>query len=116
MMLAGMRILVLDDEPLITMDITEILEAAGAIVLPTMKLEDAIHLALTDHPTAAVLDFRLGMNVNSTPLANMLSKAGVPFIFYTSDVEPMAHHPGVLVITKPASPSQLIAAIRRSLK
>ena len=55
----GQSILVLEDEPLIALDICEALKGAGASVFVANCLRDA--LALADHPdlSAAILDFGL---------------------------------------------------------
>lgn len=58
--LIAQSILVLEDEPLIALDICEALKGAGASVFVANCLRDA--LALADHPdlSAAILDFGRG--------------------------------------------------------
>lgn len=82
--LRGRRIMVVEDEPLIAMEIESILEDCGATVLgPAMRLSQGFAL-LEDEPVdAAILDIDLhGEEV--FPLAEGLSSAGVPFLFHTS--------------------------------
>jgi DNA-binding response OmpR family regulator len=56
---AGRSILVVEDEPLIALDIEQTFAKAGAIVLPTRTLGDAHHLVEQNSLSAAVLDIRL---------------------------------------------------------
>ena len=58
--LAGRCILVVEDEPVIALQLETQLNAAGARVYSAGRLRDALYMA--EHPalSAAVLDFRLG--------------------------------------------------------
>lgn len=79
--LEGCHVLVVDDEPIIAMDLAEELEAAGALVIgPASSIESATVLLDTGHVRAAVLDIRLGEQL-IFPLADVLAAQGIPFIF-----------------------------------
>lgn len=82
--LAGKRILVVEDEVLIALDIVSELRNAGCTPLgPAHRLEMATTLAEAQNPDAAVLDIFLeGAYV--WQLARSLSARGVPFIFQTA--------------------------------
>jgi CheY-like chemotaxis protein len=76
------RILVVDDEPLISAMTEEWLSEMGHVVVgPAHNLATALELAGTDID-AAVVDVSLGKD-NSYPLADALSARGVPFALAT---------------------------------
>jgi len=82
-MLAGKRILVLEDEPLIAMMVEDLLIDLGCIVVgPAMHLEEGFELAAREALDAAVLD----VNINggrSYPVADLLAQRGIPRLFAT---------------------------------
>jgi DNA-binding response OmpR family regulator len=103
---------VVEDDPLIALDLKATLEHAGVIVLgPASRLADAMLLAEKSLPVAAVLDVRLEVGT-SLPLAKWLAERDVPFLFQTSDPTLIeAAYSAVSVLCKPFRPEQLIAAI-----
>jgi hypothetical protein len=83
--LLGSLILVVEDDPLIALDLKATLEHAGAVVLgPAGRVRDAMLLAENSLPAAAVLDVRLEVGT-SFPLAKWLAERDIPFLFQTSD-------------------------------
>jgi PAS domain S-box-containing protein len=115
--LAGRRVIVVDDEPLIAMEIVATLTEAGCeVVGPTASIDRAIEL-LASGCDAALIDANIaGEPVDRLPEA--LTKAGVPFAFVTGyGVEdlPQAwrHTP---IVPKPFTPDQILAAVRRLLE
>jgi CheY-like chemotaxis protein len=76
------RILVVDDEPLISAMTEEWLSDLGHVVVgPAHNLATALELAEMDMD-AAIVDVALGKD-NSYPLADALSARGVPFALTT---------------------------------
>jgi CheY-like chemotaxis protein len=76
------RILVVDDEPLISAMTGEWLSELGHVVVgPAQNLATALKLAETDLD-AAIVDVALGKD-KSYPLADVLSARGVPFALTT---------------------------------
>ena len=75
--LAGHSVLVVEDEPLICLDIATRLQDAGALVYAASHLEKG--LALADRPdlSAGVLDFNLGA-VDSSPICRKLVERRIP--------------------------------------
>jgi DNA-binding response OmpR family regulator len=108
--LEGQTILVVEDEPLIVLDLTEALEAAGASVTSTNTLRHALILVEHDGLSAAILDHALG-DGDSSRLCSRLSERGVPFIIYSGftafDGE-CGHAPH---LAKPASDEQLVTML-----
>lgn len=111
--LTGARILVVEDEFLIAMQIQSIFEEEGAEVLgPYHTLSDALKHVKTEDITAASLDLNLGKDV-ATPIAMTLQRRGIPFVFYTVQTgDPvLAQWQHVRLIQKPAAPEDLLDAM-----
>jgi DNA-binding response OmpR family regulator len=82
-LLNGCHVLVVDDEPLIAIDLAEQIEDAGAFVVgPASTLNAAMALVKSEQIHAAVLDIKLGEEW-VYPLARALRAKDVPFIFAT---------------------------------
>jgi two-component SAPR family response regulator len=81
--LAGKRILVVEDDGLIALDIISELRRAGCTAIgPASRLETAMTMAAAEHIDAAVLDVFLG-GAYAWQLAGTLKAQGVPFLFQT---------------------------------
>lgn len=111
--LAGARILVVEDEFLIAMQIQTIFEEEGAEILgPYHTMSDALKHVSVEDVTAASLDLNLGRET-ATPIADLLQRRGVPFLFYsvrTGDPA-LARWRNVRLIQKPAAPRDLADAM-----
>ena len=108
--LTGRSILIVEDEPLIVMDITKAFEGSGAELTTTNTLRHALLLVEHDGLSAAILDHSLG-DGNSSLLYARPRERGVPFIIYSGyeKVEGAGH--GAPHFAKPASPQVLLAAV-----
>ena len=108
--LAGRCILVLEDEPLIALEIVACLREAGASVFSARCLRDALPLA--DHPdlTAAVLDFGL-RDGDAGAVCERLSTRDIPFVLYSGYVHTHAACRKGTHLRKPASRDELLAAL-----
>lgn len=81
--LQGSRILVVEDEFLLAMDIeSAIREEGGEIVGPIVSLEEAVATAEREALNAAVLDLNLRGEM-SYPVAEVLDRRQIPFLFAT---------------------------------
>ncbi len=81
--LAGMRLMVVEDELLVSMLLKEILEARGATVAgPHGRLADGLAAARTERLDGAILDLNLA-GEHADPLADLLLARGIPFVFIT---------------------------------
>jgi DNA-binding response OmpR family regulator len=108
--LAGRSILVVEDEPLICLDIATRLRDAGAHVLAASHLEKAMTLADRPELSAGVLDFSLGA-VDSSSICWKLVERHIPFLFHTGRVYPAFQQwPTAPVLLKPSHPG-LIASV-----
>ncbi len=85
--LSGARVLVVEDEAFIAFELQATLTDAGAQVIgPSLTLAEAFALASRENLSAAVLDVRLGRDTIG-PVARQLAARGIPFLFYTGQVE-----------------------------
>ena len=113
MQLKDIRILLVEDDPIIALDLCQTLEAAGAtIVGPAHTVAVASDLLAKNSIDVAVLD-HLIVGGDSLPLADELRRRGLGFLFHTSHrgVIPQ-QYPDVPVIDKPSQPGKLVAAVR----
>ena len=109
----GLRILIVEDEPLVAMDLEAILAAEDCAVLgPAPSVARALALLEADPPDAAVLDANLsGDSVEA--VADALVARGIPFAFatgYGREALP-ARHRAAPVLAKPFAPAALIAVV-----
>jgi len=112
--LSGCRVLVVEDDFFIRIDLESILREAGAdIVGPCSGIADALAALADGKVTAAILDVRLGCETVA-PVARELTESGTPFVFYSAQLgaEPaLAEWPNCRVLTKPALPKTIVAAV-----
>ncbi|MDO8379242.1 MAG: response regulator [Pseudomonadota bacterium] len=81
--LAGLRVLVVEDEMMVSMLIEDMLSDLGCVVIgPAARLDEAIALAESTQIDCAVLDVNLG-GQPIFPLADILRAKGAPFAFAT---------------------------------
>jgi DNA-binding response OmpR family regulator len=117
-LLSGVRVLVVEDDSLLAMDLQDTLVEAGAVVVGVCQtLDEAMTRANIDDFSVAVLDFSLGLDTAS-PVARRLVCRGVPFILYTgkSRREPsLAEWRDCPIVEKPAPPRVLVSALRTAL-
>ena len=81
--LAGLRVLVVEDEMMVSMLIEDMLDDLGCTVVgPASRLDEALALAGEAELDCAVLDVNLG-GQSIFPLADFLRAKGAPFAFAT---------------------------------
>ena len=111
--LRGFRILVLEDEYFLALEIEEALEREGAVVLgPYASMERAMDGSL-DQTDGAILNVRVRDGL-SYPLARILQERNIPFVFASAQErvnEPAEWHESVWV-PKPYEVEQLLTALR----
>ena len=96
-----------EDEPLIMLDIVEALERVGAYVLPATNIQTAMRHAEEPDLAAAVLDWI------DADLCRRLTERALPYLFYSG--RPASDFAGwhCPVVVKPARPEEIIAALER---
>ena len=116
MTLRGARVLVVEDEALVSMLIEDLLGDAGATVVgPAATVSEALRLVgmtTGDGIDAVVLDLNLNGEA-SLPVADRLMALGIPFVFATGgDTDLMGpRHRAVPILQKPFDCDELISSI-----
>lgn len=113
-LLNGLRILVLEDEFLIAMDVEQLCRdyGAGEVVIARDLSEIDQHKVAMQFD-AAIVDLMLG-GTSTRDFALQLLHSGVPFIFasgYSDADEIKAAFPGIKLVTKPYSGDDLVEAV-----
>ena len=106
--LCGRSILVIEEEPIVALQLEDRFYQAGATVLGAGKLREALHLAEYPALSAAVVNLKLGDD-KTTAVCDRLSSLGVPFMFYTryDATDARQTWPGAPVVSK-ADDSRLV--------
>jgi len=115
--LSGLRVLVVEDEMLVSLLIEDVLVEEGCtIVGPFNRVDAALIAARTEKIDLAVLDVNLA-GVKVFPVADALAERGVPFLFLSDYGEHAAppSHPEWRVCSKPFRPEELTQKLRDQL-
>jgi DNA-binding NtrC family response regulator len=116
-MLSGLRVLIVEDEPVLSDDLSEIITAAeGVVVGPVATVKEARALIKCGVAfDVAILDVNLTDGV-VTPVLEALHARGVPVLVYTGGMVPedvRRRHPSLVSLAKPVRPARLTGEIRR---
>ena len=114
--LGGHSILVVDDEPLIALGVTDALSDAGAEVVTAHDLGTALQAALNGDVSAAILDVQIGAS-NCAPICAALSSQQVPFMFFTGsdNHDVLREWAFIPTLAKPTGEAELIANVEALL-
>jgi len=108
--LCGRLILVVEDEPMIALDIADAFEQVGAKAVTSFSLREALGLVEADLWSAAVVDHLL-QDGESSPLCKRLTEREIPFVVYTG----FTHLGGACAegeqVIKPADTGSLVEKI-----
>jgi CheY-like chemotaxis protein len=112
--LAGLRLLIVEDEALVAMDYVKMLEGAGAIIAGVASnVMDALRDIEALDFDAALLDGNLfGQSVDAVAVA--LARHGIPFVFvtgYSKEALPKIFAQAT-VVAKPCAADSLIGAVQ----
>jgi len=113
MILEGLRVLLVEDEPIIAMPAEDMLEELGCTVVHTAStLAAALEAVEREEFDIALLDINLN-GTESLPVADRLREAGRPFVFTTGYGAEAAR--GAPVVVKPYKLRDLEMAIATAL-
>ncbi len=111
------RVLIVEDETLLALDLESTLEANGCTVVGTMGTISAALASIQQAaPDAAILDLNLN-GESAVPVADALADRGVPFLFltgYDRDHLPERHRAAPL-IGKPYILADLLRTLARAV-
>jgi DNA-binding NarL/FixJ family response regulator len=113
-MLDGAHVLILEDEPIIALDLAATIEAAdGCVVGPAGTVAAALALLEDQDVSGAILDANLP-DGELTPVAILLIERGIPLVIYSAIGAPdelRKHHPDVPVCLKPTMSDRVVEAL-----
>jgi DNA-binding response OmpR family regulator len=110
--LAGCLLLIVEDEPLVALDIADVFKTTGAKVIIARTLQDAMHQAETGNLTAAVIDHALHDGSTTSEVCAKLKERDIPFIVYSGFSKLEGACADGELVHKPASPTLLLATLQ----
>lgn len=117
-MTAARSILIVEDEPLISMMLEDFLDSLGHRIAGTAdSVEDALSQVETGGFDLAILDVQLKGGAKVWPVADRLAERGLPFILATGGHvdPPPAEHAHAPVLAKPYTIDAIEPAIARAM-
>lgn len=114
-MFGSQQILIVEDEPLIAMDLADaVTEMEGQVIGPLATVREALAMLDRGHIAAAILDAKL-LDRDITPVAMRLAQAGIPFVIYSGTglpVELAATWPDLPTLMKPAPVESVVLRLQ----
>jgi CheY-like chemotaxis protein len=109
------RVLIIEDEPIIALDLQQLVESAGhEVVGVAASEEEAVALAESEKPSLVLADINLGEGGDgASAVSRILARHRAPVIFVTAYPERLltgAQLEPAFVITKPFEPTTLAVA------
>lgn len=116
-----LRIVIVEDEQMIALDLTEILEGAGHKVVGHAKtMTDALKLAAKTKPDVALMDMELQDASTGMEAAEALGATfKLPILFLTGRSDIMVQAMALEIqalgfLTKPYKPEEILSALRQA--
>lgn len=109
--LTGRVILIIEDEPLIALNIQHAFEDEGARTISTHTLAAALLAVEEPRLAAAIVDHALG-DGDSSEICQRLKQRNVPFVIYSGFNDLHGHCAEAAHVNKPESPAVLVATIK----
>ncbi|KFI27113.1 response regulator [Haematobacter massiliensis] len=118
-MLSGKNILIVEDEAILALDLTFVMEDMGASVIgPCHRLRRALEVLGQEQIDGAILDVDLAGEA-VFPLADGLARRHVPIVFHTgrnNSSELISRYKGAAVCAKPTQPENVALALAALLE
>ena len=113
-----LRILVVEDDPLIGPVLAEMLEDLGHIICGVeISAENAVAAAARHRPELMIVDIGLGHTSGVAAVNEILKSGFVPHVFVTGDVlRHLGLGPDAVLIQKPFRAPDIVAAIERAVR
>lgn len=115
----GDAVLLLEDQPLIALDVEELLQEAGFSNISTYSSCAAAKEWLQTHkPTLAVIESRLTDGL-SDEIACLLAKQGTRFVVHSADTDKAGRYEGLSArctwVEKPCDPAEFLNVVKACL-
>ncbi|WP_248311297.1 response regulator [Bosea sp. ASV33] len=112
-----LRVLVIEDEPIIATLLAEVLTELGHVVSGIATTEaEAIREATRCRPDLMIVDARLRQGSGLTAVAEILEDGFIPHVFVSGDrLTKNSMSPEAIVLQKPFQEADLVRAIARAL-
>jgi DNA-binding response OmpR family regulator len=112
-LMKALRVLVIEDEPLVTMLLTELLAGMGHEVCATAATEaEAVSAAPRERPDLMIVDAGLRAGSGVSAIEEILRTEPIAHVFVSGDAERVrARMPGAVVVRKPFRQAELAKAI-----
>lgn len=111
-------VLVVEDEFIIALDLSETVQDLGyGVEGPFADTEHALDAIQSAMPDAAILDV-FTADGEVYPVADALTRAGVPIIFHSGHVPPrevQERYPQALACSKPCPPDRIIGMLQQAV-
>ena len=104
--LAGRPILIVEDEPIIALDIADCFETAGAVVMTALSQHRALELLDGYDWAGAVVDY--GLDGGDSQICNWLHKRAVPLVICTGFDDVTGACAKGVQIAKPVNPDDIV--------
>jgi CheY-like chemotaxis protein len=116
-LMKALRVLVIEDDVLIAMLLSELLAGMGHDVCATARTEaDAVSAATRCRPDLMIVDARLGQGSGISAVEEILRAGPLAHVFITGDAGSVrTRHPDAVVVRKPFREAELARAIDLAL-
>ena len=106
------RILIVEDDPFIAMDLEDAFLDAGYVVCGLAgSVAEGLDKIDTEHPQLATLDYHLGKET-SEPIARALEERSIPYCYVSGNTNELVE-PKAPVIAKPVVPGTVLRTLRK---
>lgn len=109
--LAGRVILIIEDHPIIALDIQMAFEEQGATAISALTLAAALLAVEEPNLSAAIVDHALG-DGDSSEICERLTERDIPFVTYSGFNNLEGACASGENVNKPASPTVLVTSVR----
>ena len=116
--LAGRSILIVEDEPLIALEVHAAFRAAGASIISAADSKEALRMIGLPDLSAAVVDINLGDGDDCSAVCKRLSERGIPFVFHTGDARAdiLRKWPDAPILTKLVDKQRIVEVVAGVLR
>jgi CheY-like chemotaxis protein len=110
--LAGLRVLVLEDEMILAMDLSDMLSGFGCVSSIASRVPKALDMLVAQDFDAAVVDVNLA-GVSVYPVADELMRRGIDLVIVTGYGEEgvLPHYRTAPIISKPYTRDDILQAL-----